>query len=110
MTDTNEPQKRDDAGDNINTSDTQETADGKSSQEIFDKLSQDLMTRFGQICEEQGVQVALAVAKHPEVDEPVVFYRGHIIDAATVTANVLRQVKREVFQQLDTNPNERANP
>jgi len=103
VTDTNEPQGKDGAMDDIGT---QQGDDEKSRQEIFDKLSQDLMTKFGQICEEQGVQVALAVAKHPDVDEPVVFYRGHIVDAASVTAGVLRQVKREVFQQLDTNPDE----
>lgn len=73
-------------------------------QGIFDELFQALMGGFGQACEEQGVEMAMAIARHPQVKEPIVFYRGHIVDAAALTADVLRQIKQQIYEQLNTEP------
>lgn len=81
------------------------SADQDNRQGIFDDVFQTLMNGFGQTCEEQGIETAIAIAKHPEKDEPIVFYRGHIIDAAALAAGVLRQIKKQVFDKLNTEPN-----
>jgi hypothetical protein len=73
-------------------------------QGIFDDVFQALMGGFGQACEDQEVEIALAVAKHPNIKEPIVFYRGHIVDAASLAADVLRQIKQQIYEQLNTEP------
>lgn len=100
MTDTIEPQEENNA---IDTDDINKDDGGtECHQAIFDELFQSLMGGFGQACEENGVEVAIAIAKHPEIKEPIVFFRGHIIDAASLSASVLRQIKQEIYEQLNT--------
>jgi len=71
-------------------------------QVIFEQTFNQLMNGFGQQCEELKISCAIAIAKHPDHDEPMVFYRGeHILDAATLMADVLRQIKREILSDLD---------
>lgn len=100
MTDTIESQEEN--NDDTNTGDTNDDGGTECRQAIFDELFQSLMGGFGQACEENGIEVAIAIARHPEIKEPLVFFRGHIIDAASLSASVLRQIKQEVFEQLDT--------
>jgi len=76
--------------------------DNNHRQSIFDDVFQLLMGGFGQACEDQEIEIALAVAKHPKIKEPIVFYRGHIVDAASLTADVLRQIKQQIYEQLNT--------
>jgi hypothetical protein len=100
MSDTIEPQEENNALEdgNINEID----GDSECRQGIFDELFQSLMGGFGQACEENGVEVAIAIARHPQIKEPIVFYRGHIVDAASLSADVLRQIKQEIYEQLST--------
>ena len=109
MTDTIEPHEEDSVEDNIeNTEGVQNIDkiddDPDHRQGIFDELFQSLMGGFGQACEEQEIEVAFAVARHPKVKEPIVFYRGHIVDAAALSADVLRQIKQQIYEQLNTEP------
>ena len=74
-----------------------------SRQEIFEQTFNDLMNGFGKQCEQHDIQCAIAIAKHSDFEEPLVFYRApHIVDAATLMAQVLRQVKNELYADLDT--------
>ena len=86
-----------------------ENDDGDSTeghrQDIFEATFKMLMNGFGAACEKEGVEVAIAIAKHPDFEEPFVFYRApHIVDAASLMAKILRQVKSEIFSDLDTEP------
>jgi len=73
-------------------------------QDIFDEQFQALMNGFGEACEKQNIEVAIAIAKHPDREEPIVFFRGHLVDAAALAANVLRQIKQQLFDNLRTEP------
>lgn len=102
MTDTIEPIEENDAQETTEN----ESGDGQEDhrQDIFDAQFQALMNRFGEDCEKNDVQLAIAIAKHPDLDEPIVFFRGHIVDAASLAAEVLRQIKGQIFEQLNTEP------
>jgi glutamine amidotransferase PdxT len=63
------------------------------------------MDGFGAACEAEGVTVAVAIAKHPDIEQPLVFYRApHIVDAGTLMAAVLREIKTDLVISLDTEP------
>ncbi len=102
MTDTIEPIKENDAPETAEN----DCGDGQEDhrQDIFAAQFQALMDGFGADCEKNNVDLAIAIAKHPERDEPLVFFRGHIADAAALAASVLRQIKQELFEQLNTEP------
>lgn len=74
-------------------------------QDIFEETFERLMNGFGEACEKENVSIAVAVARHPSFEEPMVFYRApHIVDAASLMAEILRQVKGQLFTDLDTEP------
>jgi hypothetical protein len=74
-------------------------------QDIFAETFENLMNGFGEACEKEGVEIAIAIAKHPDYEEPMVFYRApHIVDAAKLMAEILRQIKGQIFTDLDTEP------
>jgi hypothetical protein len=104
MTDTIEPLKENDAQEGVEIQSADSTGDTRedSRQDIFDEQFQALMDGFGEACEEQNIEVAIAIAKHPSKEEPIVFFRGHLVDAASLAAGVLRQIKQQVFEQLNT--------
>jgi hypothetical protein len=80
-------------------SDSQENCRQDMFAETFDRL----MNGFGKACEKEGVEVAVAIVKHPQHDQPFVFYKGnHIVDAASLMAEILRQIKEQIFADLDT--------
>lgn len=72
-------------------------------QAIFDEIFSKLMDKFGEACQNEKITNAIAIAKHPDFDQPMVFYVApHIIDAATLMATVLRQVKTQINNDLNT--------
>ena len=74
-------------------------------QDIFETTFERLMNGFGEACEKEGIEVAVAIAKHPKFEEPMVFYRApHVVDAASLMADILRQIKGQLFNDLDTEP------
>jgi hypothetical protein len=78
-------------------------SEDNNEQEIFEETFQSLMQPFGKACEEHGIQCAIAIATHPDHGEPFVFYRAsHIVEAATLMAGVLKGVKSQIFEDLDT--------
>lgn len=80
-----------------------EQASVSDNQDIFEQTFNNLMNVFGEQCEKLDVQCAIAIAKHPDFEDPMVFYRApHIVEAATLMAQVLRQIKGEILADLDT--------
>jgi hypothetical protein len=120
VTDKTTPQKISD----VNQEDTKDTSgdQGKlSGQDIFDAKFHRLMDVFGEACEEEGIEVAIAIAMFPPLVEvvgeenakemgekntspfhPMVFYRGHLADVAALQASVLRGMKAELINALRT--------
>lgn len=74
-------------------------------QRIFEERFATLMNGFGQACEENDVNIAVAIAIHPDEDEPIVFMRGGEYDAARLLAYVLRRMKQQIATELDTDAN-----
>jgi len=75
----------------------------KNHQIIFEQTFNDLMNKFGEQCNLHNVECAIAIAKHPDYDEPMVFYRAHhIVDAASMMAKILKQIKTELYNDLNT--------
>ena len=76
-----------------------------TSQEIFEQTFSKLMDGFGEACKAEGVKIAIAIAQHPEVEQPLVFFRApHIVDAGALMAGVLREIKADVNASLDADP------
>lgn len=74
-------------------------------QKRFAAIFSRLMDGFGEACEKEGVTIAVAIAQHPEAEQPMVFYRApHICDAGALMAGILREIKTDVFASLDTEP------
>lgn len=106
MTDKNKPLDSDSQIDNeIDLKDNNNGKIEDSQQDIFAAKFERLMNGFGEACESEGVEVAVALVRHPSFKEPMVFYRApHIAEAATLMAEILRQIKTQIFSDLDTEP------
>jgi|GEM_PF-3486555 len=107
MPDNSEPLENDMIQKNSENDLEDENSDSQENrrQDMFEETFQTLMNGFGEACEKEGVEVAIAVAKHPDFKQPMVFYKaGHIVDAASLMAEILRQIKTELFADLDTEP------
>lgn len=71
-------------------------------QRIFDERFHALMDKFGKSCDKHNVDVAIAIADHPDEDVPLVFMRGDIYKTAALLAHVLRNMKAKILRDLDT--------
>ena len=92
-TDGSEPNEEDVNGDQKDTA-----------QNIFDDLFHKLMDGFGKACEKEDVEIAFAVAVHPDHPNPIVFYRGEMLDAMSLAASLLRDYKANLYARLDGEP------
>jgi len=93
----------------------QKDASNEDAQSIFEQQFHELTNEFGKKCEKMGVQTAIMVAMLPKPEDateedaeafshPVVFYKGNILEAMSMSAEVLREFKSNVMTSLDTNP------
>ena len=73
-------------------------------QSIFEERFATLMNGFGETCEANNVQTAIAIAIHPEEEMPIVFIRGGEYDTARLLAYVLKGIRQQINRELDTNP------
>jgi glutamine amidotransferase PdxT len=88
---------------NVSTEDLAANRTAPSRQEIFEQTWNELMNGFGEQCEKHNIDCSIAIAKSGEFDEPFIFYRAsHIIEAAYLMAKVLRQIKNDVYAELNT--------
>ncbi len=77
------------------------SSDGKDNQR-FEQLFDELTNGFGEACERQSVSTALAIAIHPNEKHPIIFMRGHKYDVAIILAKVLKSLKAEMQEELNT--------
>lgn len=84
-------------------------------QEIFEQRFQDLMGVFGEQCEKHGVEIAIAMVVYPtpnglsedqaeSFQQPMVYFRGEVLESFSLAAEVLRNFKASVAESLDTTP------
>ena len=74
-------------------------------QDTFAVLFQQLADQFGKACEDGNIGTAVFILEHPDAKQPpAVFVRGHILEAASITADFLRSVKAKIYRSLDTEP------
>lgn len=75
-------------------------------QGIFDDQLNELMNEFVRACEAKGIHLALVLAMPPTTmkQKPIVFMRGHFYDVAAIMAEVLREIKSEIYATLTTDP------
>lgn len=72
----------------------------KNGQDIFDERFNILTNEFGKACESEGVQLAVAVAIHPEEDIPIIYAKGHPYDVAVLLSKVLSKLKSDLLKDL----------
>ena len=73
----------------------------ESDQSIFESQFHALTDGFGQACEDHKVEVAFAVAIHPDNPSPIVFAKGHPYDVAVLVTRVLNNIRSQMLQELD---------
>lgn len=69
-------------------------------QAIFANRFAKLTDGFGQACEQEGVETAIAIAIHPGEKHPIVFIKGHQYDVGVLTARVLKIITRALMDPL----------
>jgi hypothetical protein len=70
-------------------------------QGIFDERFSALMDGFGAACEANNIELAVAIAIHPDEQNPLVFMRGSLYENATLLAHFLRILKRKIREELE---------
>ena len=78
---------------------TSDTSD-ESAQSIFEKKFETTMDGFSSECDKEQVSTFISIVKHPSKNTPMVYYRGHIYDAAVLLASVLRMIKSQIQNDL----------
>jgi len=74
-------------------------------QDTFDALFQQLADLFGEACEKNNINTAVFILEHPDTKQPpAVFIKGHMLEAAGITADFLRRAKTQIYKSLDTEP------
>lgn len=77
----------------------EEPAQGNLS--IFDKRFALFMTQFGEACEQEGVEISMAVVADPKLPgKPLIFYHGQVYDVARLTREVLDHLRGMVMETL----------
>lgn len=82
--------------------DRQPSIYSSETQRIFAERFNALMNGFGEDCEANKVELAIAIAMHPEENEPLVFIRGDEYNAARILAFVLKRLKANIMDELKT--------
>lgn len=70
----------------------------------FDARFAALTDGFGQACEQEGVEIAVAIAIHPKEKHPIVFVRGHQYDVTVLLTTVQRHFTRDLMAPLNPSP------
>lgn len=94
--------------DNVTDQESQNVEGDLSSEDrqaIFEERFTALMNGFGEACKANNVDIAVAIALHPKEQEPLVFVRGDEYDSARILAYVLRSMKQQITEQLNTEVN-----
>lgn len=87
-----------------NTEEVSPIKDDRNAQDIFAEHFQQLMNSFGESCEQHDIQTAITIAKHPEEDQPIVFIRGDLLSATALMSSVIKRMKAQIYNMIDTEP------
>lgn len=68
---------------------------------IFDENSPDVLEEFGHLCEQVGIDLAIAIIRDKNTGKPLVFVRGHLYDVGCLTSNVLQEIKTDLLRGLN---------
>lgn len=71
-------------------------------QQMFEQHWSTLMSGFGEACEGESVDTAIAIAQHPKHNQPLVYIRGNDLEVAKALAKVLKEIKRMIHEELNT--------
>ena len=67
----------------------------------FDEIFQPHLNKLRELCAEQEVPVALTIIVDPSKPKtPLVMQYGHILDQATLLADMLRAMRQHIFEQI----------
>lgn len=78
-----------------------ESSLNESDQSIFESQFHALTDGFGKACEAHKVELAFAIAVHPDNPTPIVFAKGHTYDVAVLVTKILNNIKSQMLQDLD---------
>jgi hypothetical protein len=68
---------------------------------IFDENNPDVLDEFGQLCEQVGINTAIAIIQDKDTGKPMVFVRGHLYDVGCLTSTVLQGIKADLMRGLN---------
>lgn len=83
----------------IDQSETQ--SDSNKSQHNFDERVTSLVDNFGEQCEKLGINEVVLIAHVPNVNIPLVFMRGNVLQNAVMLASVLKPLKHDINEMLN---------
>ncbi len=63
------------------------------------------MTDFGKTCDKHKINLAFAIAIHPNESQPLIFSKGHEYDVAALIAAVLKMMKQKFDHELGVDIN-----
>jgi hypothetical protein len=74
----------------------------QSTQDRFEERCNTFMGELSEVCDKEKVRVAVAIVVDPEIGEenPLVYARGPIYEQARVVAELLRNLKEHMAQEL----------
>lgn len=78
----------------------QSVADQSRSRDIFDERFMVLMNGFGETCNTNNVELALAIAVDPVLRQPLIFMKGNTYKLAKLTKETLEHLRALIVQEL----------
>lgn len=79
---------------------TPESDQDASNMDIFEETHIKALDVFGQACQDEGLNTAIAIVEHPQTGRPVIFVRGHIYDVTVQTVAVANDLKQEILRKI----------
>lgn len=87
----------------------QETVIQKTTQDIFDETTQSLMNEFSELLNKYKCNNIVTIIKHNESDNPIIVVNDNKYGVGIILAEILRDIKSEIYKELNTEPNQRLN-
>jgi len=89
----------------ISSEDVDSSDEKITAKDTFAETFEQLMSILSDQLRETSAEQFVVIVKHSEAKEPFVFYGApHVVDAAALMAGVLREIKKDLFDELDTEP------
>ena len=76
----------------------QPTVDAQRS--IFDRRFHLLTDSFGEICEKEGIDIAVLAALDPKIKRPIIFTRGNKYEVAKMLNRILIALREQITSEI----------